>query len=176
MVDYSLKRDVSTPFLRFTKASCVLSPQKAVRRSIMQSPRESEWEEFKGELLRLLDDIRSPLASIAINEGAQYISLTPNGGGFPIAVSKEIDGTFLLSFGCWFDEFESITAVLNLISEALAGGIRIRTEKINGKTRSVLAEIQVDGSHWVGFGEISYLRFNFLRRTPVVTHQQFGIS
>ena len=152
-----------------------LSDRPSISGGAVSPPRPPLARTSQGwsELITRVDGLIKDDRRISKSGHGAYFRLDPRHGGFLIQVSQESNRTFLVSFGSWFDEFETAISVFNIIKDALAGRIRTKSEYVGGKLSGCAVELITKEKDWVEFAKVSYPRLSLFRRERETTYAHF---
>jgi hypothetical protein len=98
--------------------------------------------------------------------------ITPVDAGFTIRVDLLTNNEFVLSFGGWHEDMDSMDECWNLIEKALRGRIRLIEKRLGGKPWSYIVLVLAKNGRWQELGGMSYvlIKWNWLKET-ISTHQ-----
>ena len=120
------------------------------------------------ELRRALRD--RPDATMIIETGSVTIlRLSPEG---PDVTAFVTPGRCALSIGAWHDDMQSLDMTIDYVKLTLDGKMRVRVDKISGKTWQNALERQQEDGTWREESVLTYPRFNLFGRRKTTQYLQ----
>lgn len=120
------------------------------------------------ELRRALRD--RPDATMIIETGSVTIlRLSPEG---PDVTAFVTPGRCALSIGAWHDDMQSLDMTIDYVKLTLDGKLRVRVDKINGKTWQNALERRLEDGTWREESVLTYPRFSVFGRRKTTQYLQ----
>lgn len=127
-----------------------------------------EIQALISELRRAIRD--RPDATMIIDDGSvTVLRLSPEG---PDVTAFVTPGRCALSIGSWHDDMQSLDMTVDYVKLALAGALRVRIDKIGGKTWQNALERRQDDGTWREESVLTYPRLNLFNRRKTTQYLQ----
>jgi hypothetical protein len=95
--------------------------------------------------------------------------LSPEG---PDVTAFVTPGRCALSIGAWHDDMQSLDMTIDYVKLTLDGKLRVRVDKIGGKTWQNALERQQEDGTWREESVLTYPRFNLFGRRKTTQYLQ----